>query len=529
MRNRRRNANKNDENARMEGHGIDESKDDSGEFFNDPILQELIESGRVVLNCGENVSSSWLYSTELQLNGFLLQVYGALLPEALQSFRIITLSGNHLVATSSVRHDILTFWQLVIGRLYRIADACEPDVALVVNALSRSLANRDLALKISSSSGGSVLQSSAHMFLSLPLLYAESVDSMDASLLCVTCRSPALAPRMRLGKLFCSTCLAAELNGEDSLNLQLLEFVSNDPPALIETALDNLLVQCPFKECLKTLPRRLLDAHCQLCSKKSFTCPKVCGFESKLLDQTILHFCCCEKLTNNMSRLWEEQGPFALIGKDCLEVIMRFLTPSDIVNLALVNRWFSSQVRENYSHLQCQQCHFFHGRQPLESHPGRWSDLSFFDVLHRRKSTLRLSDTIAVAKLAGTKSLLVAGASLAGGAFGVFLAIPLVSFYSIIRSSRGVTSAMSLPFRTGSLVGSAVYHVVKDRQPVLTEWTCCGRAGSYAEPCQICDGQQVRYLPSLEEIEAEAEAEAAARAAAAAADADDGFAVHQVN
>lgn len=157
-------------------------------------------------------------------------------------------------------------------------------------------------------------------------------------------------------------------------------------------------------------------AHAKRCEHALLSCPlQRCPFRCKTSDELVDHFLSCPKLYADSALKAEERGPFAVVGKDVLQLIMSNLSGKDVVALAQVNRWFSEQVRHLYGHLRCPHCRYFHSG-PLEFHAGLWSGMRFFDVLHARAgiASARMRDGVRVAANVGKKAVLITLASVSG-------------------------------------------------------------------------------------------------------------------
>ena len=347
----------------------------------------------------------------------------------------------------------------------------------------------------------------------MPVVFAGPVDP---ALLCSACGKVPVGAVVKAARLLCSSCTTTPL-------------LCSPAPLAVLRALEALPVHCPLM-CGTLMTRAETEAHlatqCPHCPGEAVQlhCPLCNCTYAGSRETALLHSALCGQLAG--SSAWrEERGDFGLIGRDCLERIMFFLEPRDVLALARCNRWLSQTVVRNWSHLKCVHCRLNH-KEVLSFHPGRWGGLSFFDVEHRRKSTLSLSDTYKVASTASRNALLAGALSTFTLMSALVIIVPMLALSVASRQMQlvhGVLAGTGRGF--GTIVGGTYRSLSQRLKPEgLTAWSCCERVGAAAPPCKQCYLTHMEDLaapPTPEELEKMAADEAAAAAAAAdAGDAD---------
>ena len=338
--------------------------------------------------------------------------------------------------------------------------------------------------------------------LNFPFVYVEPLSSLNPSLLCVSCKKPAVSPVLKGDLLICSPCLVMEIGGTVTAGISDVK----ECPEETRKMLDSLEVRCPFPPCEKIVYRKLMQYHVMVCPHVFIPCPlsdNGCEEVFKRTDEAFEHFFVCKMLKNEREFLIEQRGDFHVLGKDMIQVILLYLEPADAIALSCVNRWFRDRVRESYSYLLCKHCGFFH-HEPLYYHQGKWNDLSFFDINHHRKSTFAMRDKISVAATGGKKAAAVTAVALGGGIVGAVVATPLFLLGVLLKSSDIIATSISIPVRMAAACGGAVYDAYNPKA-VLTGWSCCEREGSYAKPCKLCTGFEVVEIPDDLEVEEQQE------------------------
>jgi hypothetical protein len=198
------------------------------------------------------------------------------------------------------------------------------------------------------------------------------------------------------------------------------------------------------------------------------------------------------------------------LGKDVLWLIVSKLHAKDITSLKCVSSFFRQIITkwqlEGLVKEQCQICKIFH-EGPIRLHPGTFAGASYSDIIHSRQQKLFVVEGMDVAR--GAFHALVSNGSgiLVGGAGAVMggLLMPFLLTYGVfdyISSERNNRVALrsfgpglAAPIVCGffgycKIVGTD--GVIGFIEPVIappqyTRWKCCGKMGSNAEGCEVCD------------------------------------------
>jgi hypothetical protein len=61
----------------------------------------------------------------------------------------------------------------------------------------------------------------------------------------------------------------------------------------------------------------------------------------------VSHWLACPDLSDALLQLSEMRGMFAIVGKDVVRLIVKYLSKQDAISFAQVNTWFHTTARRN--------------------------------------------------------------------------------------------------------------------------------------------------------------------------------------
>jgi hypothetical protein len=284
------------------------------------------------------------------------------------------------------------------------------------------------------------------------------LEDVPRRLQCRFCGGPAAAPAVRFegGELFCWCCNATGQGERD---------------VAAERAIADLVVQCPH--CGQKMCEGYYRGHLAACDW-TIECP-LCTTESFASFRALVkHWLLCNDCRETTRHMREMLGLFGLVGRDVIRLIVQCLPREDVKRLAQCNSILRAVVKEAFLQFRCGVCSFYHGKQSLLFHPGKFCnsmgygailDASLKVPLQRAKTALLDHSNVVVAGLA----IGVAGALL------LFEAPVLVGIWTVY-AGLGVANALS-----------------KARKGQSETWDCCDGLMD-SRPCCVCDGVTVTTL-----------------------------------